>query len=444
MKTRLLLLAAFVCTLRASAAEPDKGFIAHEWGTFTSVQGADGVQMEWNPLNVSELPSFVYERNAVRGKSPRIVVASKTGMSCRQRMETPVIYFYTDRERTVDVSVNFPQGLITEWYPQESAADVGLRTTAQARLRPQLRWPQVQILAPGKAEPVLPSDPSGSHYYAARQTDAAFVRVAEKGRKAEVEKFLFYRGTGNFDAPLTVKLDRTNPKQLTLTNTGAEELRHLFIYEVRDGGGCWLSLKQLKPGETQTVEVDLAKGARPFTGADRSLSAGELVNSPRLNTELVDALVAEGLYRAEAIAMVKTWEDSWFSENGLRVLYTLSRSWTDRTLPLKVTPAPRETARVMVGRAEVITPAMELALLAQADRYVAAAEADRPKIVEDTRALGLGRFTEATMRRVCRGIERGPDFSRLSWELLQMASMKPKPQVTSAAINSEGRAPARP
>ena len=27
--------------------------------------------------------------------------------------------------------------------------------------------------------------------------------------------------------------------------------------------------------------------------------------------------------------MIRTWEDSWFGEPGLRVLYTLPRSWAD-------------------------------------------------------------------------------------------------------------------
>ncbi len=442
MKTHLLTHAVlFVALASGFAAEKNKGFVAHEWGTFTSVQGADGVQMEWNPLVVSELPSFVYERNYVRSKNPKIF-AAKTGMTCRQRMETPVIYFYSDRERTVDVAVDFPQGMITEWYPLETAADVGMRTTAQARLRPALRWDRLEIQP--KAEAKLPSDPSGSHYYAARETDAAPLRVATGDRKFETEKFLFYRGTGNFQAPLTVKLDSADSKRLTLTNSGTEELRHLFVYEVRDDGGVWLSLEKLNPGETRTLLLDAASGAQPFTAADRSLDKAALVSSPRLNTSLVGALVREGLYEREATAMVKTWEDSWFAEKGLRVLYTLPRSWTDRTLPLKVVPAPRETARVMVGRAEVITPAMELALLTQMDRYVAAEEADRPKIAEATRALGLGRFTEATMRRACIGIQRSPEFSKLSWELLHTVSFPPKPAIKSAAASSEGRAPARP
>src|SRR5687768_4370340 len=70
-------------------------------------------------------------------------------------------------------------------------------------------------------------------------------------------------------------------------------------------------------------------------------------------TSVQEALVSEGLYEREATAMVKTWEDSWFGEQGLRVLYVLPRAWTDRTLPLSIEPKPKEIVRVMVGRAEM-------------------------------------------------------------------------------------------
>lgn len=146
-----------------------------------------------------------------------------------------------------------------------------------------------------------------------------------------------------------------------------------------------------------------------------------LVSSLRLNTALVGALVREGLYEREAAAMVKTWQSSWFGEKGVRVLYTLPRQWTDTVLPLRITPAPLETVRVMVGRSEVITPDMEKALLRQVERYLAADEAARPKIAADTRALGLGRFMEPAWRRVMAGV------SSLSWELLQTAAFPPKP-----------------
>src|SRR6266571_5656214 len=43
------------------AARPAPGYVAHEWGTFTSVQGGDGVLLDWRPLESSHLPKFVYD-----------------------------------------------------------------------------------------------------------------------------------------------------------------------------------------------------------------------------------------------------------------------------------------------------------------------------------------------------------------------------------------------
>ena len=41
------------------AARPAPSYVAHEWGTFTSVQGGDGVLLDWRPLETSRLPKFV-------------------------------------------------------------------------------------------------------------------------------------------------------------------------------------------------------------------------------------------------------------------------------------------------------------------------------------------------------------------------------------------------
>ena len=61
MKTKLFLTVLTSTQLSFAASLPACGsYVAHEWGTFTSVQGADGVQTEWNPLVTSELPQFVY------------------------------------------------------------------------------------------------------------------------------------------------------------------------------------------------------------------------------------------------------------------------------------------------------------------------------------------------------------------------------------------------
>ncbi len=409
MKTSLPLLAVLLTSVASLVpvfgAPPDKGFTAHEWGTFTSVQGADGVQMEWNPLVVSDLPKFVYERNRVLAGKP--VLAAKTGRFCRQRMETPVIYFYTDKSRTVDVKVNFPQGQITEWYPQETAADLGLRRSDRANAKPALHWKDVRLL-PAMVSSMAPPavGDSDSHYFAARGTDSAHVYTKTPTGKSEVEEFLFYRGTGNFTAPLTVKLDSADPQRVALTNTGKEPLRHLFLCEVRGDGAVWLALENLAPGETRAVALANAKGT----------------DTPTLAAALRTALVTEGLYEKEAAAMVKTWESSWLGERGLRVLYTLPRGWTDEVLPLAITPAPKAIERVMVGRAEVITPAMEQALLGAVQGYLGGTAETRPQVVANTRALGLGRFTEPTLRRLMVAEKRAPEFSAYSWELLEKVS----------------------
>ena len=74
-------------------------YVAHEWGTFTSVQGGDGVLLSWRPLESSRLPGFVYDWNkpGLGRQSWAAMTFTKQSLVTLQRMETPVIYFYSDR-----------------------------------------------------------------------------------------------------------------------------------------------------------------------------------------------------------------------------------------------------------------------------------------------------------------------------------------------------------
>src|SRR5258706_4420396 len=99
--------ATFLAAPASTATDPGP-YTVHEWGTFTSIAGPDGHAVEWMPqAGPSDLPCFV-QRSLfnVKGSLPGTV-----------RMETPVLYFYADRAITVDVSVWFRDGLITEWFP---------------------------------------------------------------------------------------------------------------------------------------------------------------------------------------------------------------------------------------------------------------------------------------------------------------------------------------
>jgi hypothetical protein len=108
---------------------------------------------------------------------------------------------------------------------------------------------------------------------------------------------------------------------------------------------------------------------------------------------------------------VKTWESSWFGEEGTRLFYLLPQTVTDRLLPLKIEPAPNEMVRVMVGRLEIMRPEDETRITALVEQSAkhrdrAAAEQRRsdharaepyglPKAV-----IQLGRLAEPALVRI--------------------------------------------
>lgn len=346
-------------SLTANASK-EGHLVVHEWGTFTSIAGKDGVALEWRPLNGSaELPKFVHTMQDGLGLRH---VRTKADLTALVRMETPVLYFYSNQEINITAEVSFPKGKITEWYPQARSVEAGIN------------WGIVKI-TPGMALN-YPADYSDNHYYAARETDAAPVQVCgSSGKPAEQEKFLFYRGVGSFDLPLSVKLmnDRFN-----LHNRSTEEISHLIIFENRTGKIGYRLIDNFS-GETMSE--------RPLL--DKNLEA--------LIRELRQTLISSGLYEKEADAMIKTWKSSWFEE-GVRVFYILPRRITDATLPLQIDPRPAELVRVLIGRTEVITPEMEKAVKKQVSRLNDAS----PRIREQARLTiqKLGRFYEPILRRI--------------------------------------------
>ena len=386
---KIMLLAVVVGIHCAAFAGQDR-LVAHEWGTFTSVQGADGIQLEWNPFVPAELPKFVYGQPHRRVEG----FGLKADMIARQRMETPVIYFYSDTPRKVDVTVNFPEGKVTEWYPQVSNPKSGGRT---------MQWKDLEVLTQAK-EPLL-KEPQGSHYYAARETAANLVQT-----KGETEKFIFYRGVGSFTAPLRVMVGGANEEVLHLHNTSADALRHFYVVQIRNGSATFTQFDAMAPEERRQIKLEPANAMKPLSDFQEQISK-----------EMAASLEKEGLYAPEASAMVKTWRDSWFGEDGVRVLYVLGRQWTDRTLPLKIEPAPDEIARVMVGRAEVIFPSQEWKLLKQIVRYSEAAPEARMAVIDDTKALGMGRFADAAVRRLL-GATPSKEFNANAWALVEAAN----------------------
>ncbi len=360
----LLLAVAAVVVL--TAGSPDDGLTVHEWGTFTSVAGTNGKAIEWNGLGPArDLPPFVEDAG---------LHCTKWSFLASVRMETPVIYFYSSREMQANVSVKFPHGQMSEWYPSARVSsdhitpqpadtpDFQLRNTVGG-----IEWRGIRV-EPG-VSPALPSGgEANDRYYAARQTDSAPLTVG-----TQHEKFLFYRGLAHFDVPLTARV--TADGKILVSNDGATVIPSAILFENRGGRVTYRELGAIP----LHAPMDATAGWGEMGDAGHSL--------PELYRDLEETLVSQGLFRKEAHAMVETWKYSWFEE-GSRIVYVIPRATVDALLPLSVQPQPAHTERVFVGRIELLTAASTHDV------------ADAVNRGDATIAKKYGRFLEPLLARV--------------------------------------------
>lgn len=397
--------------------------VVHEWGTFTTVVGSDGVALEGLLHDPFGLPEFVYDLTdemALTGLTPK--------------METPVVYLYSPEEWRVRVRVDFPHGLITQWYPAPSRANLweqGLLTTprysrrresglepwgprpvpdaAERRAGPleggMIDWGRfgdLHVLAPD-AEVDLPPVELDDPWRFAREVRANPLRVSNssyilsEGDEArnEDELFLFYRGLGDFELPLVTRVlsevaDETRcVVSLELENTCPEEaLQGLFLLYVERGRGGFVALPDVTHAYTAS-DVTI-----PLVALEHSTAA--------LVDQLAATLVNTGLYTDEAFAMARTWQSSWFEDEGLRVLYVLPPALVDRELPLSVQgrlrgyvdgkpvrdPGADEIVRTFVGRIDLLSPEREARALATVEEATFGTEAERANARASVRAWG--------------------------------------------------------
>jgi hypothetical protein len=304
----------------ASRRDPQK-LVVHEWGTFTSIAAEDGSAVQWVPQQgPADLPCFV--RHAQSG--------IKGWLLGTVRMETPVLYFYAPRETTVDVKVRFKHGAITEWYPDAGVtpATVQTSTLSDPSMEGSITWRDVRVM-PGATES-FPGDGSENHYYVARRTDAVPVRVGTQD-----EKFLFYRGVGNFAPPLRGTV--ADNGHVVVTAEAGQAIGDVMLFENRSGRSAF-----------RTERLDGSRADLP------PIRRGPASASSSPRDTLVRLLVQHGLFRKEAVAMVDTWRDSWF-EDGTRLFYVMPTRIVDARLPLEISPPPDAVSRVFVGRLELIS-----------------------------------------------------------------------------------------
>jgi hypothetical protein len=329
--------------------------------------------------------------------------------------------------------VSFPDGLLTEFYPPVARMEPSYNLGEQLPLkRSSLDWGRIHLIPLDRLQAhvddsvrrqllesmlqngLTPYSDARYHYGHARETDSALVHVHRPKPEPNqptlsptgdfFEKFLFYRGVGNFDLPL--KLTATSDLTFELSNFGRDPIRSLFLIDTDGQAVRFTALGQIS-GKAHT----------------RLTQTGKATSVDVLADAVKDALIEAGLYEKEANAMVNTWRSSWFGEAGTRLLYILPRSLTDAVLPLAISPQPQQTVRVLVGRMEIMTPEHESRVAAlvkssYAKRQTANVSGQGPSYSGPKELASLGRLAEPALARV-RVISQDPEIRAEAAALLQ-------------------------
>ncbi len=347
-------------------------YVAHEWGTFTSLVGSDGIRQPGMYHEDEILPNFVHrygEDLKLEFPSSTTVAlnevsklnlpfdpnrCSRRNKACEelignqlitQKMETPVLYFYSTKELGVKVDIAFPGGVIAESYPKAVAnypePSIGVK------LINGFSHYDISILSPNTLEDNLLKVEKDNIYSHARIVKSNLIKSNN-----EVEKFIFYRGLGDFTTQLKIQsLDDS----LIIKNTG-KNIPNAFLINFDGENGEIKELGHFATNEIKNISNNEINKLR-FS----KITKEKYIQKSRNLIKL--ALISSGLYEDEAVALLNTWEQSYLKNAGLRVLYILNREEVESILPMNLTPAPRELKRVFVGRVDILTQKEETVLL---------------------------------------------------------------------------------
>ena len=359
-----------ITSLALSLIGSASAYTLHEWGTFTSVSGSDGQLLSGLDREEEKLPPFIEALDGMQNIGPSAF--GYKGYSLLRplrnvtiKMETPVIYFYSDQAFDAKVEIGFQGGAISQWYPSRSSGETPpaiaqKKTTiitdpeklfiAQGGIdfatqrQGSIAW-DLKVLAPDASRGLTFKPGETLNWLRPKNPKANILKVGE-----QYEDYLFYRGVGNFDLPVTFRVDAS--ETLHLENTGDETIPFLFVQEVTPEGIRFFTMHD---GLAQEKTKSIAEADFTTPGKNWQRPVYEAMEK---------GLLASGLTPEETHGMIQTWWHSYFQAPGLRVFWIVPEKKTNAILPLTVTPAPEETVRVLVGRSEILRPRFERIMMA--------------------------------------------------------------------------------
>lgn len=337
--------------LLPGTAGAGNGLVVHEWGTFTTLSTSSGELLEGLYVDATRLPDFVhglpfFNYGSAGWPSPDRL----KGVTVK--METPVLYFYSTPGLDITAKVGFQGGTISQWFPQRASGEANpagpIVDLGEEPYAGGITW-KAKVLPEGTVRPY-----SHAADFAAATAEWTAPRATRsnliEGQEGEIEKFLFYRGLGNFPSAVALRFDAQG--RLVVKNQGSEDIPFLLVFDQEEGGvgtpSIWWQ-GPLAAGETRVVPP----------------AADDFYASTMAMETLHEAMMKAGLYSDEARALLRTWYTGYFIEEGLKAFWIVPRKQIDRLLPLEITPAPDSLERVIIGRSEILTPEFEARLLAE-------------------------------------------------------------------------------
>ncbi len=366
----LFVFAGVAFSISGPEASQESRLVIHEWGTFTVLQDESGSPIPGVNINEESLPDFVHELSP--GLAPdshklgpllnhtlyparplRSKGIARFDPAVTMRLETPIIYIHrpagSEKPLQLDVEVTFRQGWISEWFPTATCSAPGFeeQQPISSATTGRISWNGITVDDAGGTLP----ETGQLVWLAPRDVKTDRVTTSD----GQTEKFLFYRGVANLEAPLRVVRSEdgtrlTIRRNQTLGNEiGNMAFSHLWLADIRaDGAMAFREIEGIDSGTPSEDQIRTTDGRFD----EEEYSTEHMV---QLRASMRQAVVATGLYEDEADALLNTWKVSYFKSSGLRLFFLLPAEWTNAVLPLRVSQ-PAALERVMIGRIELVTP----------------------------------------------------------------------------------------
>jgi hypothetical protein len=231
-----------------------------------------------------------------------------------QKLETPVIYFYTDEPRDVQVDVDFPRGYMTRWYPDATEYTPTMpdcswhQTRCPSEEREAHGWDRladgemswdVSLTEVDKSSDMVDVPPEDIWAPSREVPGAAFVQHGQ-----ETDKFIFYRGVGRASLPFKITSKQTqNGPKITFQNESPQRVPTVYLMHITEDRGRIVEVGGVEPG-----------GSKTAVPQGEALPTEEFVSEAKGIVKT--GLEQTGLTSAESEAMVETWAHSYLRATG--------------------------------------------------------------------------------------------------------------------------------